>query len=270
MSETFKETTGSFEDALRQVALFQDLGERDLTRLSRRLVELEVPRHALVVQDGETSTGLYVVSEGSVVVLRQTVGKPEQVLAHLHRGELFGELGIFSGGRHMASVRAIEPSRILRLTGQNLREFFSDHPEIEQKLQVTAARRHLANVSALLNLGRRREVRIYLAQPVQLEVAGTLRTAVLDNLSLDGLCLTGAPADWQAGRDVSFGLGLSEGLLRLKGRVLWRREQTVGLRFAKLTPNHDTIIQMAIRVALKLKKNAEAPDDDTPDSAQQG
>ncbi len=161
----------------------------------------------------------------------------------------------------MASVRAIEPSRILRITRGDLRDFFGDHPEIEQKLQLAAARRHLANVSALLDLGKRREVRIYLAQPVQLEAEGVLKAAVLENLSLDGLCLTGTPPEWQAGRDVAFGLGLREGLLRLKGRVLWRREQTVGLRFEKQTLNHDTIIQMAIRVALELKQYAEAPDD---------
>ena len=259
MSEAVEDSTGSFESALRRVSLFQDLSHRELARLGRRFVEIPVPRHALVVRAGEATTGFYVVREGSVAVLRQTVGKPEQLLAHLRRGEFFGELGIFGEGRHMASVRAIEPSRILRITRKDLFEFFGDHPEIEQKLQLAAARRHLANVSSLLELGKRREVRIYLALPVQLEIAhGDLRTAVLENLSLDGLCLTGAPEGWQAGRDVAFGLGLREGLLRLKGRVLWRRQRTAGLRFDKLTPNHDTIIQMAIRVALELKEYADA------------
>ncbi len=261
MSETFEEISGHFEAILRRVALFQDLDEHELARLSRRFVELEVPHHAMVVHDGEASTGLYVVREGSVAVFRQTVGKPVQLLAQLHRGEVFGELGIFGEGRHMASVRATEPSHILRITRRDLLAFFGDPPEIEQKLQLAAARRHLANVTAMLELGRRREVRIYLGQPVQLEVAeDTIVTAVLENMSLNGLCLTGAPADWQAGSDVRFGLGLREGLLRLKGRILWRREETVGLLFDKLTPNHDTIIQMAIRVALELKEYAGTPD----------
>ncbi len=260
MSEAFRETTGPFEDALRRVVLFQDLDERELTRLSRRFVELEVPRHAMVVHDGEASTGLHAVRQGSVAVFRQTVGKPVQLLAQLHPGELFGELGIFGEGRHMASARATEPSRILRISRRDLLDFFGDHPEIEQKLQLAAARRHLANVTALLELGRRSEVRIYLAQPVQIEVAeGSLMPSVLENLSLNGLCLSAAPPEWQAGSDVQFGLGLREGLLRLKGRVLWRREQTVGLLFEKLTPNHDTIIQMAIRVALELKEYAGTP-----------
>ena len=260
MSGTWRETTGRFEGALRRVTLFRDLNERELTRLSRRFVELDVPRHAMVVRNGEPSTGFYLVRRGSVAVLRQTVGKPEQLLARLERGDFFGELGILGEGRHMASVRAVEPSRILRIGRQDLLDFFADHPEIEQKLQLAAARRHLANVSALLELGRRREVRIYLAQPVPLEVAeGALRPVVLENLSLGGLCLTRAPADWQAGGRVSFALGLGTGLLRLKARVLWRREQTVGLRFEELDPNHDALIQMAIRVALELKDPGRAP-----------
>ncbi len=262
MSETFREASGDFEAALRRVALFEDLDEGELARLNRRFVELEVPRHAMVVHDGEPSTGLYVVREGALAVFRQTVGKPVQLLAQLGPGESFGELGIFGEGRHMASVRANEPSRILRITRRDLLDFFGDHPEIEQKLQLAAARRHLANVTAMLELGRRREVRIYLGQPVRLEVAeGEVVSAVLENLSLNGLCLDGAPAEWQPGLNVRFGLGLREGLLRLKGRVLWRREDTVGLLFEKLTPNHDTIIQMAIRVALELKEYAGGSDD---------
>ncbi len=267
MSKTFRETTGRFETVLSRVTLFQDLDEQQLTRLSRQFVELDVPSHALIVHDGEASTGFYVLRRGAVAVFRQSVGKPVQLLAQLHRGESFGELGIFGEGRHMASVRALEPCRILRITRRDLLAFFAEHPEIEQKLQLAAARRHLANVTALLELGRRREVRIYLAQPARLEVAeGTVTTAVLENLSLGGMCLSGAPEDWQAGRNVSFGLGLREGLLRLKGRVLWRREDTVGLLFEKLGPNHDTVIQMAIRVALELKEYAGQPNTATDDS----
>ena len=167
----------------------------------------------------------------------------------------------------MASVRATEPSRILRIGRDDLLDFFGDHPEIEQKLQLAAARRHLANVTAMLELGRRREVRIHLGQPVRLEVAeGEVVSAVLENMSLNGLCLDGAPPEWQPGLVVRFGLGLREGLLRLRGRVLWRRDRTVGLLFEKLTPNHDTIIQMAIRVALELKKYAGKPDAGTSDA----
>ncbi len=252
-----------FMHILRLVTLFRDLDELQLTLLSRRFVELDVPRDEVVVHDSEKTTGFYVVREGSVAVFRQTVGQPVQLLARLRRGEFFGELGIFGAGRHMASVRASERSRILRINRRDLLEFFGNHPEIEHKLQLAAARRHLANVTSLLELGRRHEVRIHLEQPAQLEVGtGSVRTVVLENLSLGGICLTGVPQYWQEGREVSFGLGLREGLLQLKGRIAWRREQTVGLTFDKLVPNHDTIIQMAIRVALELKDYAGKPDGD--------
>ncbi len=245
------------EHTLRQVTLFRDLDELQITLLSRRFVAFDVPCNKIVVHDGEKTTGFYVVHEGSVAVSRQAVGQPVQLLARLRHGEFFGELGIFGEGRHMASVRAMEASRILRIDRRNLLDFFGHHPEIEQKLQLAAARRHLANVTALLELGRRHEVRMHLEQPAQLEVGqGSLRPVVLENLSLGGLCLTGVPQYWQEGREVSFGLGLREGLLQLKGRIAWRREQTVGLTFEKLAPNHDTIIQMAIRVALELKEYA--------------
>ncbi len=251
--------TGTVEDVLRRASLFQDLDTRQLSRLARQFEELEVARDELIVRDGETTTGFYVVREGSVVVFRQAVGRPVQLLARLKRGDHFGELGIFGEGRHMASVRASAASRVLRISRQDLLDFFRDHPAIEQKLQLAAARRHLANVTAALEVGRRHEVRIHLGKPVLLEVeGGAPRAAVIENMSLNGLCLTGAPAAWQAGNIVAFGLGLREGLLRLKGRVAWRRQETVGVAFEKLVANHDTVIQMAIRVALEMKDASDA------------
>ena len=261
MSEPFTEATGSFEATLGRVSLFQDLEELDLERLNRRFVELDVPRHAVVVREGEATTGFYVVRQGAIAVFREAVGKPVQLLARLHAGEFFGELGIFGEGRHTASVRASQPSRILRITRQDLLEFFSDHPEVEQKLQLAAARKHLTNVTSMLELGRRREVRIHLGLPVQLEIAaGSVRSTVLENLSLNGLALDGAPPQWQVNEEVSFGLGLREGLLQLEGRVVWRRDATVGVMFEKRLPNHDTIIQMAIRVALEMKRCDDVPE----------
>ncbi len=209
MTEPIDETTGRFEKSLRRVALFRDLDDRELERLNRHFVELTVPRNELIVREGEATSGLYVIRQGSVAVFREAVGKPVQLLARLGPGEFFGELDIFGEGQHMASVRASDDSRILRIDRQNLLTFFGDHPEIEQKLQLAAARRHLANATAHLDLGRRREVRIHLRQPIRLEVApGSVQAAVLENLSLDGLSLSDAPTDWDIGRTVSFGLGL--------------------------------------------------------------
>lgn len=258
MTESFTEATGSFEATLRRVSLFQDLDDDELRRLNRLFVELDVPRDAIVAREGDPTAGLYVVRQGAVAVYRETVGKPVQLLTRLHVGDFFGELGIFGEGHHTASVRASQASRILRITRQDLLGFFADHPEIEQKLQLAAARRHLANVTSMLEIGRRREVRIHLNQPVHLEVEnGDRRPATLENLSLNGMALSGAPDHWQVETNVGFGLGLREGLLHLQGRIIWRRDSTVGLAFEKQAPNHDTIIQMAIRVALEMKRSGE-------------
>ncbi len=253
MSEPFKEAVG-FERTLGQVELFKDLDQGQLTHLSRRFVELDVQPQTIIVHDGEETTGFYVVREGSVAMFRQTVGKPVRLLTHLRRGGFFGELGIFGDGRHMASVRASEPSRLLRITRRDLLDFVGDHPEVGHRFELTAVRRHLANVTSLLELSKQHEVRIHLGKPAQLEVGeSSARTAVLENLSLGGLSLTGVPEDWREGSTVSFGLGLRAGLLPLKCRVAWRNGQTVGLVFEKQLHNHDTIIRMAIQVALELR-----------------
>ena len=67
---------------------------------------------------------------------------------------------------------------------------------------------------------------------------------------MGGICLSGAPADWSAGDELSFGLEVREGLLPLHGQVRWRKDDTVGIGFEKRSPKHDMLLQMAIRLIL--------------------
>lgn len=245
----------AFEEVLRPLDLFEDLDDDELRRLARRFVDLEVPTHGVIAREGEEAAGFYVIRSGAVAVFRDAISKPVQLLARLGRGQYFGELSLYGGGRHSASVRASEPSRILRISRDDFLAFLAEHPATEQKFQHAAARRHAANVAMALEHGRRREVRFRCSHPVVLEMPnGAPRRAVLENLSLGGASLRKAPPEWRVGERVSFALGLREGQIHLVGRIAWRIDDTVGIAFIKTLANHDMIIQMAIRVLLELKR----------------
>ncbi|MEM8960531.1 MAG: cyclic nucleotide-binding domain-containing protein [Acidobacteriota bacterium] len=237
---------------LRQVELFSELDDNDLDRVVRCFRDMRFDADEFIVQEGEVSDAFYILREGTVAVFRDAVGKPVQLLARLRRGDYFGELGLIEDVRRTASVRAMESCRVLRITREDLFALIESHKTIKRKLQAAAARRHSRDILAALELGRRREVRIRFRHQIEivLEDGGT-QPAMLENLSLGGLCLDNAPEVWQSGMVVRFSLALRAGALQLAGRVAWRRGDAVGIAFVDKSPNHDMLIQLTIRVLLE-------------------
>ena len=248
-----KKAQAAAED-LGRVELFRDLDHDELQRLADRFVEIEVEAGRLVLQQGQPSAEFYVLAEGALAVFRDVIGSPVQLLARLHPGDFFGELGLFVEGQNVASVRASEPARVLKISKQGLLRFLEDHPPIFHKLQMAAARRHSANMAAALEMGRRREVRIRCRHEVLIKLEdGEAHPVLIENLSLGGICLSGLPEGWQLGEEVTFWLGIRENEIELHGRVAWLRDGATGLAFVRRSPNHDMIIQMATRLLLELE-----------------
>ncbi len=240
-------------DDLQQIALFQGVDPESLEELAGLFLEAKVSAQQIVLEENERADAFFIVSEGALAVYRDAPGAPVQLLARLHRDDFFGELGLVGeGGRYAASVRATEPSRVLRIGREDFLPFLKTHPEIQLKLQMVAARRHSSAVGAALEMGRRREVRIRCSREVVVELDdGQRRTMVLENLSLGGVCLGGAHDGWAEGSQVRFALVLREGLLELEGIVRWRRKDVVGISFNSKSPSHDMLLQMAIRLLLE-------------------
>ncbi len=237
---------------LRATELFRELGDDELKQLAKWFVKLFVPSEYTIIHEGEQSEGFYILREGAVAVFRDAVGKPVQLLARLEQGQFFGELGLFGMAKRTASVRTTEPSCILKITKRDLLAFLQDQPAVKLTLQCSAVRRYSSNIAATLELGQRREVRIRMYHEVDLKTEdGTSQPAQLENLSLGGMSLGGAPEDWQPEQPVHFGLDLEGGVLELSGRVVWRIKDRVGVAFTKTLPNHDTLIQVTIRSLLE-------------------
>jgi CRP-like cAMP-binding protein len=236
---------------LAAIHILRGLPAAELSRLLRDVVPLEVAEGQVVIHEGDPADALYLVASGSFAAFRDAVGQPVHLLSRLDPGDFFGELGFFGDGKAAASVRASAAGRLLRIAAGPLLAFLDRHPDIHQRLQAASADRYSRLLATALELGRRREVRIKCSEKVQLRPAGGGWTpALLENLSLGGACIEGAPAAWREGDDVAFELGLASGELPLAGRISWREDDKVGLAFTPLDERHDAMIQMAIRVLL--------------------
>lgn len=238
-------------ETLREVRLFKDLQDEDLGTFASHFELAAVPMGHQVYKHGDPSDALYVVRSGSIALYRDQMGKPIQLLARVGRGEIFGELGLFDGFERNASARANETSHLLRIEKRKLMDFLADQPDLTIKLQIAAARRHSMNVSMTLDLSQRKDVRIRLEKEVTLELdSGARRQAQIHNLSLGGLCLRGAPEEWQKHWTVRFHLRYEDESLHVSGRVTWRRDDTLGIAFSRTDPHHEDQIQRLLRLLL--------------------
>ncbi|MCP4656073.1 MAG: cyclic nucleotide-binding domain-containing protein [bacterium] len=239
------------DDDLREIELFRDLNDQEYDRLAKSFVELRIPAGHRLFEEGTRSEAFYVIKEGGVVVYRDTVGKPVQLLARLGRHDFLGEFGLFDDVQHTGSARTTKLSRVLKIRKEELLAFLDEHPAIALKLQMAAAKRHSAYAAAALELGARREVRIRVNRDVALTLEdGRPFAATLDNLSLGGLSLHGAPLGWKEGDEVSLELDLAGRTLTLKGRIAWRRDDALGVAFQETSLDHDLQIQAALRKLL--------------------
>jgi CRP-like cAMP-binding protein len=129
-------------EALRRISLFADLEAGQLERVAEAAKEVEVPAGQLLVQPGTKGTGMFFISEGTVVV--ET--KREHI--ELGPGEFFGELALMSAdATRTARVRAKTPLRCLALDREGFRELVTTHPEVGASLLEAALNRLAENAT---------------------------------------------------------------------------------------------------------------------------
>lgn len=238
-------------DFLRHISLFQGLEEDQLQRLEGILHEEPCPAKRVLFREGDPVDAFYIVREGLVTVYREEKGKPLQVLARLEDGGYFGEMGLLNDkARRFASARATLPSVLLRIEKADLIRLLAEIPLLELKFRAEVIRRHGMNVSALLSLAGQRDVRIRLdAEGLITLDDGTEMEIRLENLSIGGVGLSGAPDDWEIHRQVRFGLGLrgESPILDVQGTVTWREGSTVGIAFDPVVSSDPNRIHRALR-----------------------
>jgi CRP-like cAMP-binding protein len=117
--------------------LFAGLEPPALAALAAAAVEVEFAAGRAIAREGEIGTGLFVIEEGSVRVVRDGVD-----IAHLGRGDFFGELSVLDGGPRIASVVAgTGPTRCLAVATWDLERILHDEPGAALAvLRVVAAR----------------------------------------------------------------------------------------------------------------------------------
>ncbi|MCK5498626.1 MAG: cAMP-activated global transcriptional regulator CRP [Gammaproteobacteria bacterium] len=91
----------------------------------------EYPAKSIIIKEGDPSTELYYIVEGSVTVIVEDVKGREIVLAYLNPGDFFGEIGLFDDQhKRSAFVRAKTKCEIAKVSYEHLKSLQSIFPVI--------------------------------------------------------------------------------------------------------------------------------------------
>jgi len=110
-------------DLLLQVPLFAGVAPQELETVAARMADIWLRPQDWLIQEGEAPS-FFILLSGSIRVTKQIAGV-ERELTHYVPGEFAGEVPLLLGSPALASLRAVEPSRVARLSEADFRELFA-------------------------------------------------------------------------------------------------------------------------------------------------
>ena len=126
-------------DELATIPLFSDLEEKALDYLAGEVEDIHLTPGEYVAHEGE-ARALAIVVEGKTE-LTKLVNGVEQVIGVRLPGELGGEIPMTLGTPLPASMRAVEPSRVLKLTVEDFHTLSAMAPQVSATVGAAAMER---------------------------------------------------------------------------------------------------------------------------------
>ena len=109
---------------LREIGLFGGLSDEALAELARDFRAQVHDAGAEVMREGEQARVMFVTVTGELEVVRRSKGGVEGRVALLGPGSWFGEMSILDVQPRSATVRAVAPSLLIRLTAEDLDKIY--------------------------------------------------------------------------------------------------------------------------------------------------
>lgn len=127
-------------EALSAVPLFSQVGRKDLQRLAAVSTERSYSAGADILKEGEVGVAMFVISEGTVEILKAEDGKQVKI-DELKRGAFFGDMALFENFPRNATVRATSDVTCLALTEWDVHAELRETPEVAIQLLKSVVRR---------------------------------------------------------------------------------------------------------------------------------
>ncbi len=136
---TLPEDVPSLEQ-LSDIGLFGGLDPTTLAEFVQRLPVLRIKPGDVIFREGDPGRELFVLLDGEMEVIKQSKTQRESRVAIFGPGDWFGEMSILDIMPRSATVRALAPSRVLKMSASDLETLYRRDPKVYAILVLNIAR----------------------------------------------------------------------------------------------------------------------------------
>ena len=234
--------------------LFPDVGPATLAYLQQHLQWVEIAAGETLIEQGAPGDSAYLTISGRMRVYVTAEDDPPRMVRELSRGEVIGEMSLYTGEPRSATVIAVRDSVLVRLAREHFEALLVDHPQVSltftrqmiRRLQTEHQRRPMAApvtvgllpVSDAVALGG-------FAQRLAAQLGRYGRVTVIDSATMDrALAETGIANrdDTEADHRISLVL---DGLEAQHDFVLLLSDATPGAWTRRCVRNSDEMLLVA-------------------------
>lgn len=121
-------------EMLKNVPLFSELDEEELSAVHRLITFHDVAKKNMVLQEGEAGNSLFIIISGAVKISFYAPDGREVVLSLLEAGAFFGEMALLDGAPRSANASTMEPSRLAQIRRDDFQRLLLQKPKVTLKL----------------------------------------------------------------------------------------------------------------------------------------
>ena len=140
LEPNFTESVDEIFERLSEVSIFAPLTDEETQKLAEACEAKIFSPNEPIVRKGQIGGSMFVVHRGSVKIQIVENGVPRTVNT-LHEGDIFGEMGLFTGEERSANVVASEETEVLEIKHNAVKPLFETNPDLVESLSQTIAER---------------------------------------------------------------------------------------------------------------------------------
>ena len=117
-------------DHLRNVPIFTDLTDSDLTKIASNMVPRVYEKGQMILLEESMGETFFIITQGAVKVTRLSADGREVILAMLGESDFFGEMSLLDGEGRSANIVANEDAKVLTLSRNDFLDCLESYPKI--------------------------------------------------------------------------------------------------------------------------------------------
>jgi CRP-like cAMP-binding protein len=117
-------------DHLRNVPIFTDLTDSDLTKIASKMVPRVYDKGQMILLEESMGETFFIITQGAVKVTRLSADGREVILAILGESDFFGEMSLLDGEGRSANIVANEYAKVLTLSRSDFLDCLESYPKI--------------------------------------------------------------------------------------------------------------------------------------------